>query len=123
LQFVDYLFIPFVPGAFQMDATLDFLKIAMKVKAQRRGKGRDLNVYGFINLFEQRTLDDRFLLEEIEELQTMINVSFMENKLNRYAMYRNTNTLISFFEKEPRGSAEKNFKNWFIEFNKIVNNG
>lgn len=123
LQFADYLFIPFVPGAFQMDATLDFLKIAMKVKSQRKGKGRDLNVIGFINLFEQRTLDDRFLLEEIDELQTMINVGFMENKLNRYALYRNTNTLISFFEKDAKGKPEKNFKNWFLEFNKIVNNG
>ncbi|MFK7979443.1 MAG: ParA family protein [Saprospiraceae bacterium] len=120
LQFVDYLFIPFVPGAFQMDATMDFLKIAMKVKSQRKGKGRDLNIYGFINLFEQRTLDDKFLLEEIEELQTMINVGFMENKLNRYALYRNTNTLISFYEKEPKVKAEKNFKNWFTEFNKII---
>ena len=120
LQFVDYLFIPFIPGAFQMDATMDFLKIAMKVKSQRKGKGRDLHIYGFVNLFEQRTLDDKFLLEEIEELQTMINVGFMENKLNRYALYRNTNTLISFYEKEPKAKSEQNFKNWFLEFNKII---
>ena len=120
LQFVDYLFIPFIPGAFQMDATMDFLKIAMKVKSQRKGNGRDLNIYGFVNLFEQRTLDDKFLLEEIEELQTMINVGFMENKLNRYALYRNTNTLISFYEKEPKAKAEQNFKSWFTEFHKII---
>ena len=123
LQVTDYLFIPFLPGGLQMEATLEFIKIAIKIRSQRKKDKRPLHLYGFVNMFEQRTLDDRFLLEEIEELRDMINIHFMESKLNRYTIYRNTDTLGSFYLDDPKGKAEQNFKTWFNEFYKIINNG
>lgn len=123
LQVTDYLFIPFLPGGLQMEATLEFIKIAIKIRSQRKNDKRPLHLYGFVNMFEQRTLDDRFLLEEIEELRDMINIHFMESKLNRYTIYRNTDTLGSFYLDDPKGKAEQNFKTWFNEFYKIINNG
>jgi len=123
LQIVDVLFIPFLPGGLQMDATLDFLKIAIKARSLRKKDVRPLHIYGFVNMFEQRTLDDRFLLEELAELKDMVNLEFMETKLNRYALYRNSNTLNSFYQESPKGKAEQNFKNWFNEIYKIINNG
>ena len=121
LQLVDYLFIPFLPGGLQMDATLDFLKIAIKVRSQRKKDQRSLNLYGFVNMFEQRTLDDKFLLEELEELTDMVNLDFLDSKLKRYALYRNANTLNSFYLENPKGKPEQNFKAWFDEIYKTMN--
>lgn len=123
LQYVDYLFVPFVPGNYSMQSSLDYLKTVLKVKKQREKRPRQLHISACINMFEQRTLDDRYLLEEIEELKTFINISFMENELKRYALFRNTDTLFSFYDRTSNDKAKKNFTQWFDEFLKIVDHG
>lgn len=121
LQVLDFVFIPFISGLFQLSASIEFLKVAMKVKHQRRSSDRPLRVFGFINMFEGgRTLDDKLLLEEIEEIQAMLNIEFLESKLNRYALFRGSNTLVSFYEEDAKGKPEQNLKAWFDEFYKIV---
>ena len=74
-------------------------------------------------MFEQRTLDDRFLLEEIEELKTFVNIQFMDTELKRYALFRNTDTLISFYDKNSNDKAKQNFVQWFNEFLKVIDHG
>lgn len=123
LQYVDYLFIPFVPGNFGMESTTDYLKIALKTRAKRMKGSRPLNIIGFVNMFEERTLDDRFLMEEIDELKAYVNIPFMKANLRRYALFRATDTLTPYYEEKSRDKAAENFTNWFKEFLKIVNNG
>lgn len=123
LQYVDYLFVPFVPGNYSMQSSLDYLKTVLKVKKQRAKKTRQLQISACVNMFEQRTLDDRYLLEEIEELKTFINISFMDNELKRYALFRNTDTLFSFYDTATNDKAKRNFTKWFDEFLKIVEHG
>lgn len=123
LQYVDYLFVPFVPGNYSMQSSLDYLKTVLKVKKQREKRSRQFQITACINMFEQRTLDDRYLLEEIEELKTFINISFMDNELKRYALFRNTDTLYSFYDTATNDKAKKNFTQWFKEFLKIVDHG
>jgi len=121
LVYVDYLFIPFVPGNYSLESTLDYLKIVLKLRVKRKDMSRPLEVIGFVNMYERRTLDDKFLMEELEELQGMINIDFMESKLSRYALFRNTDTLTSFYDdSETRDKAIRNFSKWFNEFLKKV---
>lgn len=119
LLLVDYLFIPIPPGNYAMDATLDFLKIALKAKAQR--KTRPLTITGSVNMAEPRTLDDRFLIEELDDLKAMVNINFMESRLNRYSLFRATDTLESLFDPESNDRAKANFSEWISELISIIN--
>ena len=123
LQYVDYLFVPFVPGNYSLQSSLDYLKTVLKIKKQRSNRPRQLHITACINMFEQRTLDDRFLLEEIEELKTFINIKFMETELKRYALFRNTDTLLSFYDKKSSDKAKQNMVQWFDELLKIIDHG
>lgn len=114
----DYLFIPIAPGNYAMEATLDFLKVALRVKAQR--KERPLRIYGLVNMAEPRTLDDKFLREELEELRAVVNIEFMDNQLNRYALFRAADTLESVFERESKDRAKANFSAWLEEFTSLI---
>lgn len=114
----DFLFIPIVPGNFAMDATIDFLKIALRVKNQR--KERPLVITWFVNMAEPRTVDDRFLNEEIEELQEMVNINFMDNRINRYALFRAADTIETLFDPNSTDRAKTNFSDWITEFIGIV---
>jgi len=120
LQLIDYLFIPFVSGLFQMSATLDFIKVAMKVQHKRKSNERPLKIFGYVNMAEERTIDNKIMLEEIEELKAMINIQFLNTSLKRYALFRGSNTLASFYETNPKGKAEQNLKAWFDEFYSII---
>lgn len=120
LAYTDFIFVPFVPGNYALEATLHYLKTALKIKARRADSPRPLEVIGLINLYEGRTLDDRYLLEELEELKTLVNVRFMKTPLNRYALYRNTDTLTSFYEPGSADKARANFATWLNEFLQIL---
>jgi len=118
LLLADFLFIPIVPGNFAMEATLDFLKIALKIKAKRQE--RPLVIMGLVNMGEPRTIDDRFLSEELAELQATVNISFMESRLNRYALFRAADTIETLFDPESADRAKANFSEWIIELASII---
>lgn len=120
LQYVHYLFIPFVPGNYSLESTTDYLKTVLKLKAKRDKAGRPLEIIGFVNMSETNTLDDRFLLEELEELKVMINIRWMDAPLNRYALFRNVDTLSSFYAPQSKDRGAMNFTKWFDEFQKII---
>ncbi len=113
LQYVHYLFIPFVPGNYSLESSTDYLKTVLKLKAKRDKSGRPLEIIGFVNMSEAQTLDDRFLLEEIEELKVMVNIRWMEAPLSRYALFRNVDTLTSFYAPKSKDRAA-------IKFHKVV---
>lgn len=120
LAYSDFLFIPFVPGNYALEATLDYLKPALKLKARRAATPRPLEVIGLVNLYERRTLDDKFLLEEIDELKALVNIRFMETHLNRYALFRNVDTLTTFYEPDSADKARVNFSDFLNEFLQIT---
>lgn len=121
LQYVDFLFIPFVPGNYSLDASLSFLKTALKVKAQRSSNPRKLEVVGTVNMFEgSRTIDDRFLMDELDELRALVNIPFMDTPLNRYSLFRSVDTLESFYHPGTAEKAKANFTDWFDELAKII---
>lgn len=120
LQYVHFLFIPFVPGNYAMQSNLDYLKGALKVRDGRKKEGRPLDVVGLVNMSEVRTLDDKFLIDEITSLKNMVNIKWMDNALNRYALFRNVDTLESFYDVETKDKAKQNFTTFFDEFLKII---
>jgi cellulose biosynthesis protein BcsQ len=116
LNFTDILVIPFTPGNYSLDASIQFLKNAMKVRKERSKKLRPLQIIGTVNMFEgSRTLDDRFLIEEINDLKEMVNIPFMESNLNRYALFRIVDTLETFYSEDTTEKAQVNFTTWFNE--------
>jgi len=120
LQYVHVLFIPFVPGNYALQSNLDYLQGVLKLRSERQKQGRPLDVVGLVNLSETRTLDDRFLMEELDTLKSMVNIKWMDATLNRYALFRNVDTLTSFYDAESSDKAKQNFSNWFDELLKII---
>lgn len=124
LFYIDFLFVPIVPGNFSLDATLEYLKLALKIKAKRQE--RPLEIVTLVNMGEPRTIDDRELAEEIAELKAIAPVITMDTPLNRYALFRATDTLSSFFDPEAANTggasdrARANFAEFIAEFFKIV---
>lgn len=119
LQYVDVLFIPFTPGNYSLESTLDYLRAALKIKQARSGSPRPLDVVGFINMAE-RTLDDKYLQEEIADLRAVVNVQFLNNRLQRYALFRNVDTLTSFYEPGSADKAKANLTAFLDELTKIA---
>lgn len=115
LQYPDFLLLPFTPGNYSLESTLDYLRFAMKVRQQRSTTPRQLHLFGFVNLYEGRTLDDRVLLEEIAELQTMVNVPFIVSRLQRFALFRNVDTFTSFYDPTTTDKAKANFTTFLNE--------
>ena len=124
LFYADFLFVPIVPGNFSLDATLEYLKLALRIKAKR--KERPLEIVALVNMGEPRTIDDRELGEEIAELTALAPIAAMAIPLNRYALFRATDTLTSFYDVSagyPGGSADRaraNFADWITEFNQLT---
>lgn len=121
LSYVDFLVIPFTPGNYSLEASLQFLKEALKVKNKRADNPRHLTIIGMVNMFEgSRTLDDRFLIDELNELKDLVNIPFMSANLNRYALFRNVDTLESFYSVETADNAKENFTTWLNELMTLI---
>lgn len=121
LRLVDFLLIPFVPGNYSLEASQDFLRLALTMKAKRRNDDRPLTVAGVINMFEgSRTIDDRFLIDELEEIRALVNIPMIRTPLNRYALFRNVDTLTSFYEPGSNDRAIENFTHWLNDLRLIL---
>jgi len=122
LYLSDFIFIPIAPGNFAMESSLKFIQYILKLKNLRAKSDNPLtDAVVFVNMSEQRTLDDRHLLAELEELKTMLNIRFMDTSLNRYALFRNADTFTSLYDTDTSDKAKLNFAEWFDEFKAITN--
>lgn len=120
LQYVDTLFIPFTPGNYSLESSLDYLRTALKIKQARSGSPRQMSVVGFVNMAE-RTTDDKYLLQEIADLRAVVNVQFMETRLQRYALFRNVDTFTSFYDTTTSADkAKANLTAFLDELTKIA---
>ena len=68
-------------------------------------------------MFDYRTKDDQFLIDEVEALKAAVSIPFLETKLNRYALYRGTDTITSYYDRNSSDKAVKNFTAFFDELN------
>ena len=55
LSYVDMLFMPFVAGNFNVDASAKYLKTVLHVQLSRQLSARPLNVFGLVNMFRERS--------------------------------------------------------------------
>ncbi len=120
LAYADFLFVPFLAGSFNLDATLDYLKFALEVQEQRANSPRPLQILGFVNRFRIRSKMNRHLMREVDEIRRMTKIPFMKNNLNDYALFAETDTVTSFFKEDASGNDQINFVIWLKEFIKIT---
>ncbi len=119
LIYADYLFIPFRAGNFNLDAGLEYLKMAIKLGQLRKDKDRPLRFYGFVNMFRDRSKTNTDLITEIENLKTA-GIKFMTTRLRNYTLFEDINTLDSFYDVNSTDKAKLNFTVWLNEFVKIL---
>lgn len=120
LQYVDFLFIPFLRGNYTLESSIKYLKFALEVQRSRAKTKRPLQIVGFVNKVRTGGRNDAFLNSEIESLKTLVNIPFMENPLKDYVLYEDTDTIESYYKPSSKSKDYLNFKKWFSEFNKIV---
>lgn len=114
LMYVDRLFVPLVPGNFNVQATADFLRIVRKMADARQATAAPLQIVCYLNMYEGgRTADDKLLMQEAHTLATLAGVQLMATPLNRYAAYRSADTYNTLYTTADRTGA--NFSSWLDE--------
>jgi cellulose biosynthesis protein BcsQ len=119
LNYIDFLFIPFVAGNFALDASLDYLKFVLNFNNTIRKK-RPFQTIGLINRYRDRSRNNQFLLSEITQLQKVVDIKFMRNRLNDYVLFSEVDTLETFYQSDTSDPAKINLINFVNEFIKIV---
>jgi chromosome partitioning protein len=122
LAYVDCLFVPFVSGGYNLDSTLEYYEFIKQVQSLRALQPRQLKVFGFINMYRQRTKANQILNDEIHELSKAENLQMMKNALNDYAAYRDSDTMTSIFESANSEGVKQNFTGFLNEFLNTIKN-
>ncbi|MGB3548708.1 MAG: ParA family protein [Saprospiraceae bacterium] len=117
LQYIDLVLVPFTPGNFSLDATLDYLKAALAVQ-QRRA---DLRLVAFRNMHRERSRHGRQLAGELDELASLTAVPVMDAPLKRYSEFEDADSLASLYSDNNSSSpARQNFSEWMNEFHELL---
>lgn len=122
LMYADYLFIPFRAGSFNLEASMEYLKVANSLQKLRTNTARPLQFYGFVNMYKDRSKTNQFLVSEIEHLRTQ-GIHFMLCRLRNYTLFEEIDTLTSHYNVNSNNKAKLNFTVWLNEFVKILKNG
>ena len=120
LMYVDYLFLPFVAGNYNLDATLRYLNFVLQLQKARVLSNRKLTATGFVNMYKSRSKKNQYLIQDIDALKTSANLNFMENYLNDYAAFSDADTYTSLFDPLSSDAAKGNFAKWLNEFAKAI---
>lgn len=123
LLYADYLFLPFTSGNYTLDASLDYLQFVLRIAEERKNTARPLRVIGFVNMYRERSRNNRFLINEVHQMSNAAGVPFMENKLGLYTLFSDVNTMESMYEAEAKENDRINFVLWLDELVKILTNG
>jgi len=122
LMYCDHLFLPFRAGNFNLDASLQYLKLLLQIQQKRADSGRPLHVRGFINMYRQRSKMNDLLISEIKHLKEG-GVKFMVNRVGNYTLFEDVNTITSQYDEDTNNVAKLNFTTWLNEFIKHLSNG
>lgn len=122
LMYADHLFVPFRAGSFNLDSTLDYIKVASKVQLLKSETDRPLAFYGFVNMYRDRSKTNVHLISEIENLKDA-GMQFMLCRLRNYTIFEDVDTLTSLYDPNANDKAKLNFTVWLNEFIKILKNG
>jgi cellulose biosynthesis protein BcsQ len=118
LMYMDYLFIPFTPGAFSMHASIPYIELVKQVR-EKRHAGRPLHVYAFLNMAD-RTNAAKWMAEDIEALCEAAGIRMMTSSLNRYSSFAEADTFRSMYQAGSADRAGSNFREWMDEFFRII---
>ncbi len=120
LMYVDYLFIPFVAGNYNLESTVDYFNFIRKVQNIRALQNRNLQAFGFINLQKARSKANALLNEDLEILKESENLKMLVNGLNDYSLFRDADTITSLYDPLSTNSAKHNFSSFTNELIKII---
>lgn len=123
LLYADYLFLPFTSGNYTLDASLDYLQFVLKIAEERKDSARPLQVIGFLNMYRERSRNNRYLLGEVHQMTKIVEVPFMENKLGLYTLFSDVNTMETLYTPDSKDNDSINFVLWLNELVKIISNG
>ena len=122
LMYADYLFIPFRAGSFNLEASLEYLKVGLELQQLRSDTERPLSLHAFVNMYKDRSKTNTFLITEIEHLRSE-GTPFMMCRLRNYTLFEEVDTLTSLYDVNSNNKAKLNFTVWLNEFVKILKNG
>jgi len=122
LNWLDFLFIPFTPGNFTLEAGLAYIKyLTEQYNPARASSGYDpLKIIGFSNMHRKRRRSSRSLLCEIDEIKQIAKVPFMRTRLNDYTLFRDADTYSSFYDESGSDPAKLNFTVWVKELHQLI---
>ena len=120
LMYVDFLFIPFVSGNYNLESTLKFINAVKRVEALRADQARGIAVYGFINMYVKRSRLNDYLKQDIEAIEDKTGIPFMEVPLKRLTAFSEASTTESIYNPKARNEASFNFAQWFNELTNII---
>jgi cellulose biosynthesis protein BcsQ len=120
LMYVDCLFIPFVAGNHNLNATIQYFQFVKQVQKIRQLQARNLSVKGFVNMHRQRSRVNQFLIEDIETLKKSQSLQMMKTALNDYALFREADTITSIYDPLSNDSAKTNFSTFLNDFISII---
>ena len=120
LIYTDYLFVPFCGGNFNIESTLDFLKMAINVKAIKDETDVPLTIYGYAAMYEPRRTKDKELNKETKEITDLTGVKFMDVPLKRLTIYQDADTMCSLYDTGAYEPNYINFLRWINELNNLI---
>lgn len=120
LMYADYLFMPFAGGNYNLESTLKYLHFVTQIKVARALSERQLQLYGFVNMFYQRSRHSASLLSDIRQLSDAGHLDFMRNPLNDYSLFADADTYTSLYSPDSADPAKVNFVLWMNEFCKLT---
>lgn len=122
LMYADFLFIPFRAGSFNLEASMEYLKMAHSLEQLRSSTERPLKYVGFVNFYKDRSKTNAFLVSEIDYLKEQ-GMNFMNCHLRHYTLFEEADTLTSYYNVNTTNKAKLNFTVWLNEWFKIIKNG
>jgi len=120
LMYVDYLFIPFVAGNYNLAATLTYFSFVRRIQTLRQLQARKLNVFGFVNMHRSRSKSNSFLLDDIATLKKSESLEMLKTPLNDYAAFKESDTITTFYAPNSSDSTKVNFTTFLNELIKII---
>ncbi len=120
LMYVDYLFLPFVSGNHNLDATFKYLRFVQQIQAARQLSNRQLAAFGFVNMYRHRSRKNQFLVQDIESIGKSEKLPFLSQYLFDYALFSDADTYVSLYDASNSDTAHQNFVAWLNEIAKAI---